>query len=124
VDWSNHVWNEPDWHKQTTDIVDGDLGIEPVQFTETVLSSPAGHRLVWSCYWIDGRFAANATLVKLLQLKTMALGPSGGAMVAFSTPFDVNIETARRRLQSAASAFGELRTALNSGLSEPAAGAR
>jgi exosortase A len=113
---SNHVWQAPVWGFVDSDRQSGQIGMLPVQFTETILSSPAGRRVVWSCYWIDDRFSASTNLVKLLELKTALIGPHGAALIALSTPVTLSLEEARDRLRSAAHAFTTLPALLEHGV--------
>jgi exosortase A len=117
---SNRVWHEANWSFVTSSGQSGLIGTSPVRFIETILSSPAGTRVVWHCYWIDGQFTASTNLVKLLELKTTLIGPRGAALIAFSTPVTLNLEEARDRLRSAAQAFTTLPDVLDHGLPEVA----
>jgi hypothetical protein len=81
---------------------------------ESTISSPAGRRIVWSTYWIDGRFTTSPFAVKLLQIPAALRGREGQAIIALSTAVDSTDAQARARLSQAMLALRELPGRLDS----------
>lgn len=106
---TNEPWDQDKWRPTGgTHPVTARLGGVPVRFSETLIASQSARRLVWSTYWLDGRFTQSATMVRLLQLKVAFTGDEGAAFVAISTPIDTTLDEARARLTAAAAAMGDL----------------
>ena len=56
---------------------------------ERIIRSSFGTRLVWSWYWVDGRFTSSPYLAKLLQAKAQLFGrPRHSAILALGTDYD------------------------------------
>ncbi len=55
----------------------------PLTIAESALRSARGNLLVWSWYWIDGRYTSNSYLVKLYQAKAKLIGESDDAAAIF-----------------------------------------
>ena len=118
VSSTNHLWQGAVWHPLNAGVVHANLGSQPVQFAEDVISSVTEKRLVWSAYWMEGRFTTNPVLIKLLELKTAFFGHRRAAVIAFSTPIDGAVEDARARLKTAVAALGELPKRLDPSIPE------
>jgi len=55
---------------------------------EVTARSSVRNRVIWSWYWIDGRFTANPYYAKLLQLKVkVTRGYAGGAAIVLAAPY-------------------------------------
>jgi hypothetical protein len=78
-----------------------------------VITSLGERRLIWSSYWVDGRFTTSLFKVKILQAVAALRGHQGQAAIAFSTPIDGTIEDARLRLMETLPAWDELPARLN-----------
>ena len=56
---------------------------------EHIIRSSFGTRLVWSWYWVDGRFTSSPYLAKLLQAKAQLFGrPRHSAILAVGTDYE------------------------------------
>jgi exosortase A len=94
----NRPWNEQGW---TASDVNNIVAASPknrTQFQEWIITSPAERRIIWSSYWVDGRFTTSLLTVKLLQAAAALQGHEGQAVVAFSTVIDSTVDEARTRL--------------------------
>jgi exosortase A len=105
---TNRLWDAHVWHLVETNAVTARLGRTQVRFNEAVITAPAEKRLVWSSYWMDGRFTNSALTIKLLQVTTVLTQNEGAALVVMSTPIEGAPEIARERLRLAAQALGNL----------------
>lgn len=105
---TNRLWDPAIWRVVERNRIVAELGSESVMFDEAIISSPAERRLVWSSYWMDGRFTTSDLTIKLLQLKTSFTGNEASVLTAFSTPIDGAIEDARARLKTALASFTDL----------------
>jgi exosortase A len=100
VSSSNLISEGPHWayvgERTTTATVDG----EPITVHETALRSQEANLLVWSWYWIDGKFTDNAYRAKLLRLKTRLFGgPQASALVAVGAYYALDRSEATNTLQ-------------------------
>lgn len=67
--------------------------------TETQLRSSAQKLLVWHWYWVAGTVTANPYEAKWLQAKARLMGGRDeAAVIILSTPFEDNVEAARKTL--------------------------
>jgi EpsI family protein len=98
----NHFWNN-DWTLTDSGIITAQLGGKRVRFQEWLIGSPAERRLVWSSYWVDGKFATSMFKVKLLQAGAALQGHEGQAVIALSTAVAGTLDEARYRLSQALS---------------------
>ena len=57
--------------------------------------------MIWSTYWVNGRFITSLFKVKLLQAAAALQGHEGQAVVVLSTTMDTGPEEARKRLAAA-----------------------
>jgi len=110
----NHLWNGDEWT-----VVSSQRAVVPVNWgsmdmQESIVTSPTGRRIVWSSYWINGRFTTNSFSVKLLQIPAALRGHEGQAVVAVSTAVEGTDDEARARLSSAMMALQDLPGRLDS----------
>lgn len=105
---TNRLWDPHDWHAVARGAATSRLGALPVRFNEATIVSTNERRLVWSVYWMDGRFITRPLTVKLLQIKTALTGNEGAALVVLSTPIEGAVDDARARLAASVQALGEL----------------
>ena len=81
------------WHETR---VDG----QSLTVRENRLRSPEANRLIWSWYWVDGRFTSNAYLAKLLYAKEKLLGrPGHSALLAVGTDYEFEKTDAIKTLE-------------------------
>ena len=104
----NSLWDGGIWHQTGAQNITASLGAQPIRLNEASISGAREKRLVWSAYWIDGRFVTSGLAVKLLQLKTLFTGNESAAVVAFSTPVDGATDDARDRLKTALMSLSDL----------------
>jgi exosortase A len=78
-------------------VVDG----KPVAVDEAVVQSAAGdRRLVWSWYWVDGKFTENPYDAKLERVKALLLeGPKASAFIAVASDYVSDRADAEQALQ-------------------------
>jgi exosortase A len=107
----NHSWDIEVWHsiatRQTRSVLRG--GTAP--FHEAIITAGNVRRLVWTTYWVDGRFAVAPFTVRLLELRA-ALAHGHSAVIALSTPITSSADNARGRLAATLAAFPDLSAAL------------
>jgi exosortase A len=73
---------------------------------EQILKSPSGRqRLVWYWYYVAGNRTGNKYEAKVFQVLGWLTGEPQAAVVAISTPFEENIETARMILSEFSSSM-------------------
>jgi EpsI family protein len=104
---TNRLWDAEIWRAVERSSVVAELGPQAVELDETILRAASERRLVWSSYWMDGRFTTSGLTIKLLQLKTAFTGNEASVLIAFSTPIDGAVEDARARLKTAFASFGD-----------------
>ncbi len=104
----NNDWDANVWHSLEASRASAQLGNETLRLQETVISSPAESRLIWTTYWVAGRLTASALSVKLWQAASALQGNQGEALIAVSTPIDGDADAARTRLASALRNLGEI----------------
>jgi exosortase A len=108
---ANRLWNK-DWTLSSSDMVAAPLGSKRIPFQEWLIGSPAERRVVWSTYWVDGRFATSLFKVKLLQAAAAVQGHEGQAAIVLSTAVNGTLDEARYRLTQALSNQDQLRARL------------
>jgi len=104
----NQLWDPGIWHQVESHTVKARLGDKDVQLREAVVVSSGEKRIVWSSYWMDGRFTTSRITIKFLQLKTALTGDEASALVALSTRIDGPVDAARARLKEALASFSDL----------------
>lgn len=102
---TNRDWNGDRWRLAGSGAVSARIGGADAPFGEFRIMSETERRLVWSSYWIDGRFTRSGITVKLLQMKTAFSGNEAAAVVALSTPIEGSIDEARQSLREALAAL-------------------
>jgi EpsI family protein len=98
---TNHLWDPAIWHQIEGFSRTAYLGSDPVPLNEAVIASGSEQRLIWSTYWMDGRFTTSSTAIKLLQLKTAFVGDETAALIAFSVPIEGAVADAQKHLERA-----------------------
>jgi exosortase A len=109
----NHLWNGGIFTQTSSGSAIARLDGQKVLMQEVVLSSPAGRRIIWSSYWVDGTFTSSLLKIKLLQARSGLEGHEGQALVALSTVINSTDDEARARLANAARALKDLPQRLN-----------
>lgn len=102
----NRFWDTEVWSQTASGQAKANLGSTPTMFAEAVIASPLEKRLVWSCYWIDGRTTTSPLKVKFLQLLAALSSHDEAAVIVFSTPLDSTPDEARARLKAALAQSG------------------
>jgi hypothetical protein len=85
-----------------------DLGNAPATFHEYQISSALGERLIWSCYWINGRTTTSPLMVKLLQLKSAITAHDEAAIIVLATPIEGSVSDTRKKLATVLASTGGL----------------
>lgn len=107
------VWKQAAYGEAATRI-----GEKPAVFRFSEMYSPRTRQLVWSAYWIDGRWTTNDYVAKIyLALSRLAGKGDDSAAVMFYAPFAAgDLQGAEDRLKSFAHAMGpEIETSLRHG---------
>ncbi len=115
----NHLWNL-DWQTLEQHNLRRQVHGATMPLHEGVIDFDGKRRLVWSTYWIDGRFATSSLLVRLLEFQA-GISHGHSAVVAFSTPITSSVDDARARLQAVLDAFPDLSGELSKAGDLPAA---
>ena len=72
-----------------------------IPLRETRIDGPGGRAVVWTWYWIDGRFLASDYVGKLLQAKTrLLMEGDDGAAIHLVAPYQDNAEDARGAMRA------------------------
>jgi exosortase A len=106
ISMKSHLWNAEMWTETSSGEIHANLGATPTTFQEHVISSALGERIVWSCYWIDGRTTTSPLTVKLLQLETAVTAHDEAAIIVLSTPVEGPVSEARKQLATVSSSVG------------------
>jgi exosortase A len=109
---TNKLWKEGVWHPLSQGTAEAVLGGRMVRLGEAVISSAGLTRIIWWTYWSGGRFTTSGLDVKLDRLRHALSGGGGSALVAVSTPVNVDPGEARARLRRALAALGGIVTRL------------
>ena len=104
----NRFWKDEAWTLADSGNITAQLAGNPVPFQEWVITSHTGKRLIWSTYWVNGRFTTSMLKIKLLGAAAALQGHEGQAVVALSTPMDISPEEARKRLSGALTELNQL----------------
>jgi exosortase A len=97
----NNFWQDQAWTLSDSGNVSAPFANGPVQFQEWLVNSRVERRMIWSSYWVNGRFTTSLFKVKLLQAAAALQGREGQAVIILSTPVDTTPEEARKRLSIA-----------------------
>jgi len=95
----------------------------PVQIQEWIISSHYEKRMIWSSYWVDGRFTTSLLKVKLWQSAAALRGHEGQATLILSTQMERGPDDARKRLADALASLSQLPARLDEA-NRPATGGR
>ena len=80
---------DPNWGLITNGSTDIAASNGMLTIGESTLRSTRGNLLVWSWYWVDGKYTSNGYLAKLYQAKAKLLGDADDAAAIFVyTPYD------------------------------------
>ena len=109
----NQAWDISVWNRSRAALVKGPPELGRPEIQESVINAGPLKRLVWSTYWVNGRFTPRPLSVKLLQAEATFRGREGQAAIALSTPVNGPIEDARSRLAQALSGLGRLSEVLD-----------
>jgi EpsI family protein len=119
----NRFWDPESWNLAETHSITAPFAGMPVRFQEWWITSHYEKRLVWSSYWVDGRFTTSLLQVKLRQSAAALRGHEGQAALVLSTSMERGPEDARRRLSAALAGLNQLPDRLNEA-NRPAPGGR
>jgi len=108
---SNHSWQDI-WHPIEQHRVHQAANGVDVPFDEAIISAGSLKRLVWTTYWIDGRFTTSGLTTRLLEFQS-GITRGHSAVVALSTPITVSTQDARQRLGTLVASFGNLSAGLS-----------
>ena len=73
----NQFWNAGKWTLSDAGTATAVLAGRPIQLQEWIITSPIEKRMVWSSYWVDGRFTTSLLRVKLWQAGAALQGHEG-----------------------------------------------
>jgi hypothetical protein len=106
----NHPW-AGNWHPIARSRAHQVIRGIDVPFDEIVLSNGNLKRMVWSTYWVDGRFATSSLPLRLMEFRS-GIVHGHSAVLGFSTFVTSSNADARRRLGVLLAAFPDLPGAL------------
>jgi exosortase A len=109
---TNRLWAEDVWRPLSQGTVEARLGGRVVHLGEAVIGSAGQTRVIWWTYWSGGHFTTSGFDVKLDRLRSTLSGGGGSALVAVSTPVNIDKAEARERLRRALAALGAIATRL------------
>jgi len=109
----NRFWNLDAWKLAESGSVTATVGGKPIQLQEWIINSTSERRMVWSCYWVDGRFTTSLLRVKLWQARAALQGHEGQAVLVLSTQMAEAPQDARGRLSEALAALQSLPDSLD-----------
>jgi exosortase A len=104
----NNFWEDRAWTLADSGNITAAFANGPVQFQEWLVNSRTEKRMIWSSYWVNGRFTTSLFKVKLLQAAAALQGHEGQAVIILSTPIDTTPEAARKRLSGALQELNQL----------------
>jgi exosortase A len=107
----NHAWRTEDWHATEHRAASLDTKGTRIPFDEAVINNGDAKRLVWTTYWIDGRYTTSSLMVRLLEFKS-GIVHGHSAVLAFSTPITSTTAEARQRIEAAVAAYPDLSASL------------
>jgi exosortase A len=119
----DRFWDPEKWNLSESGATTAPFAGTPVRFQESIITSRFEKRMVWSSYWVNGRFTTSTLNVKLWQSSAALNGHEGQAALVFSTQMERGPEDARRRLASAVAGLNQLPARLNEA-NRPAPGGR
>ena len=96
VNQSNQFSHKKGWQRSGGGQGEAKVDGEPMDIHSTRLVFNDDHRLVWSWYWVDGRFTGNPYVAKLLQAKAQILGGlPAAAVIAVATDYELRPSEAK-----------------------------
>ena len=104
----NKFWEDQAWTLADSGNATAQFANNPVQFQEWIVTAHAEKRMIWSTYWVNGRFTTSLLKVKLMQAAAALQGHEGQAVVVLSTIMDNTPEEARKRLSTALQQLDQL----------------
>jgi len=104
----NRFWDIDKWTQAESHAVTVNLAGKDVPLQEWIITSPFEKRMVWSSYWVDGRFTTSLLRVKLWQAKAALMGHEGQAVLILSTQMEGTPLEARGRLSQALQGLDQL----------------
>lgn len=104
----NRFWDPEAWTLSDTNAITAPLGGKQIAFQEWIVTSPVEKRMIWSTYWVAGRFTTSLLKVKLWQAGAALKGNEGQAVLVLSTQMEGTPEEARRRLSRTLLALDQL----------------
>jgi exosortase A len=107
----NQPWDNKLWHPTQRRNITHASGGANIALDETIIQEGEAKRLVWTTYWVDGRFTTSSLALRLLELES-GIFHGHSAVVALSTPITASEDEARARLGGALAAFGDLSAGL------------
>jgi hypothetical protein len=108
---ANHAWQHDIWHPIEKHAIRKSLYDTDIPLDETIISAGDFKRLVWTTYWIDGRFTTSSPMIRALEFRAgMVKGHS--AVISVSTPINATYDDARARLFAALSSIDDLSAGL------------
>jgi len=119
----NRFWDVEKWTLADSNTASATLAGKQVAFQEWIVTSPVEKRMIWSTYWVDGRFTTSLVRVKLWQAGAALKGHEGQAVLVLSTQMEGSLGDARRRLAHTLAALDQLPARLgDANRSAPAGG--
>lgn len=102
IRYGNGFEYEDIWSRAATAGVHVEVADQDYEFTEDLLHSKYGNRLVWYIYWVDGQLTSNKYKAKLLGAKAKLLGGRlDQSVIALSVPVNNGlIDQSRLALRS------------------------
>ena len=81
----NRFWDAEKWTLADSNAITATLAGKQVAFQEWIVTNPVEKRMIWSTYWVDGRFTTSLVKVKLWQAGAALKGHEGQAVLVLST---------------------------------------
>lgn len=118
----NRFWEGEAWTLADSGNVTAQFAGNPVPFQEWIVTTHAEKRLIWSTYWVNGRFTTSMLKIRLLGAAAALQGHEGQAVIVLSTIMDAGPEEARKRLSAALPELNQLPARLEATNRQTAAG--
>jgi hypothetical protein len=120
----NRFWDIEKWTLADSNTTTATFAGKQVAFQEWIVTSPVEKRMIWSTYWVDGRFTTSLVKVKLWQAGAALKGHEGQAVLVLSTQMEGSLGDARRRLAQTLVALDQLPARLSDANRTAPAGGR
>ncbi|HKX65290.1 MAG TPA: exosortase A [Rhizomicrobium sp.] len=118
----NRFWEGEAWTLADSGNVTEQFAGNPVPFQEWIVTTHTEKRLIWSTYWVNGRFTTSMLKIRLLGAAAALQGHEGQAVIVLSTIMDTGPEEARKRLSAALPELNQLPARLEATNRQTAAG--